>query len=146
MNTPGIHEARRGFGARDLRTGILFAALMLAVSAGARLAARAGVAGADAFGDRAHMALIGAFIAWMGNTIPKRLTPLDRLRCDPARAQAFFRLAGWIWVLAGLAMIGAWLALPLDVAGFVTLTVVPAAMLLVAWRWTGLGGAPPKAV
>ncbi len=146
MNTPDVHESRRGFRARDLRIGIAFAALMLAVSAGARIASRSGVPGAEAFGERAHMATIGAFLAWIGNTIPKRLTPLDRLRTDPARAQAFFRLAGWIWVLAGLALIASWLALPLDTAGLVTLTVVPAAMLIVAWRWIGLGGPPPKTI
>lgn len=141
-STPG---SRPRFEASDLRTAILFAALMLATSLGAKLAPRFGWTGAPAIGDRAHMVLLGAFIAWMGNTIPKRLTPLERLRRDPARTQAFFRLAGWTWVLTGLALGVAWLGLPLAWAGNVTLAVVPAAMLFVIWRWVGLSSTPPTA-
>ena len=31
-----------------------------------------------------------------GNAIPKTLTPLAALRCDPARVQAFNRFGDWL--------------------------------------------------
>ncbi len=48
------------------------------------------------------MAIAGLFVAFMGNALPKTLTPLSRLQCDPGRVQAFQRFAGWTWVLAGV--------------------------------------------
>ena len=60
------------------------------------------------------MVILGAFIVATGNALPKTLTPLSVLRCDPApaRAQALHRFAGWAWVLTSPALSVAWLALP----------------------------------
>ena len=67
--------------------------------------------------------MCGLIVAWSGNTIPKTLTPLEQLACDPARHQARLRRAGWAFVLAGLGWALSWLLLPIAAA-------LPMAMLL----------------
>ena len=52
----------------------------------------------------------------LGNVMPKNLPTLSSMRGDGARQQAFHRLAGWTWVLCGLASAIGWLALPIDSA------------------------------
>ena len=66
--------------------------------------------------------LIGAFLAMLGNVMPKNLPPLSS-GGDGARQQAFHRLAGWTWVLCGLASAIGWLVLPIDYG--VAATIVP---------------------
>ncbi len=123
--------------AGDLRMGIVFAALMLAAPLAARLAGALGWGVPADFSQRALMVLLGAFLALTGNSIPKRLVPLG-VRCGAARVQAFQRLAGWTWVLTGVALALAWMALPASLADPVTFVVVPAGILIVAWQWAGL--------
>ena len=67
-------------------------------------------------------------LAYTGNRMPKTLTPLDRLSCDPARAQAFQRLSGLIWLLAGLTFAAAWIVLPLGAAAPLSMLAVACAM------------------
>jgi hypothetical protein len=122
----------------ELRVGIVFAALMLAIPFGGKLAARYGWVEAAGFTQRALMASLAAFIVATGNTIPKRLASLACLNVEPARVQAFYRLAGWVWVLTGLAFGVAWILLPSRVAGSVTMVVVPAGITLIAYRWLRL--------
>jgi hypothetical protein len=81
------------------------------------------------------MVLIATFIVVTGNTIPKRIATLACRNVDASRLQAFYRLAGWTWVLTGLALGLAWLVLPQDAAGTATLIVVPAGMAVIAFRW-----------
>jgi len=78
---------------------------------------------------RAMMLVLGLVLMVIGNGLPKKLTPLAALRCDAAQTQAFHRLAGWTWVLAGLALAIAWAVLPADVAK--PLSMVPLAAVLV---------------
>jgi hypothetical protein len=99
-----------------IRTGILFAASIMAVTLAATLAYALGAIADPTLSQRIPMVVIGAYFVFAGNAMPKRLTPLAALRCDPATAQAVQRLAGWAWVLSGLAVAGAWLALPPDLA------------------------------
>lgn len=118
--------------ADSIRSGIVFAGLMIVCSLGAKLAAALGAVGDS--GDlsrRATMAILGAFLVFTGNAIPKTLTPLAALQCDAARVQAFQRMAGWTWVLAGLALAVAWLALPLRLAETTSLVLLPGAMLII---------------
>ena len=113
---------------------IVVAGLMLAIALSAKLAAALGAAGHDDLAERATMVILGAFIVVTGNALPKTLTPLSVLRCDAARAQAFHRFAGWAWVLSGLALSVAWLALPVGIAQRVTLILLPTCMLTIAWQ------------
>ena len=97
-------EAARPDAGGSVRSGIVTAGLILVISLGAKLAA---ALGAVHYGDialRATMAIVGVFLAVTGNAIPKTLTPLATLHCDPAKVQEVQRLAGWIWALAGLAV------------------------------------------
>ncbi|HEX4064817.1 MAG TPA: hypothetical protein VHZ09_02255 [Acidobacteriaceae bacterium] len=122
-------DGARGKREDSIRAAIVFAALMLLVGLGNRLATASGAASNPDFALRAIMAIAGAFLAFTGNAIPKMLTPLASLRCDPARAQAALRFAGWTWVLAGVADCVAWLALPIVHAQTVMYILLPAAML-----------------
>ena len=127
------HSAEDGAGGKRedrIRAAIVFAALMLLVSLGNRLAIATGVSSSPDFARRAFAAIAGAFLAFTGNAMPKILTPLASLDCDPARAQAARRFAGWTWALAGTAVCVAWLTLPIALAQTATFVLLPAAMLV----------------
>jgi len=63
----------------------------------------------------------------IGNDMPKHLPPLSS-GIDGARQQAFHRLAGWTWVLCGLASAIGWLALPIDFAETASIVLVVTAL------------------
>jgi hypothetical protein len=126
---PKEEAARRDSGG-SVRRGIVTAGLILVISLGAKLAV---ALGAVHYGDvalRATMAIGGAFLAITGNAIPKILTPLAALHCDPANVQAVQRLAGWIWVLVGLAVTIAWLTLPIHLAESMSFLLLPSAIVV----------------
>ena len=129
-----------------VRRGILFAALIVATALGARLAYALGaIADADV-SRRLPMVLIGIYFVFTGNALPKTLTPLSALRCDPARVQTVQRRAGWTWVLSGLTVAGVWLTLPLDPAKALSMAAIGAGVLvvlatIVSVRWTRAAGA-----
>jgi hypothetical protein len=125
-------EATRRHAADSIRSGILFAGAFVVVSLGATLATKLGIVSGPNVPYRATMALMGAFLVFSGNSIPKTLTPLWALECDPARVQAFRRVAGWTWVATGLSLAIAWLALPVPLAEALTFLLVPAAILITA--------------
>ena len=139
-------EAARRDAGGSVRRGIATAGLILMISLGAKL----GVAlGAVHFGDialRAPMAIVGAFLAVTGNAIPKTLTPLASLQCDPAKVQAVQRLAGWTWTLAGLAVAIAWLTLPINVAEAMSYLLLPTAILVTVGQAVWLRRAKPSAL
>jgi len=118
-------EADRGV-PRALADAVVLAGLILAISLSERLAATLGVD--RDFSYRAVMVMVGAFLAFTGNTIPKTLTPLSALRCDPARAQACQRFTGWTWAVTGLAFAMAWLALPEVLAASVSMLLIVSAV------------------
>jgi hypothetical protein len=111
-------------------TAVVFAALMMGIPLALTLARPYGVVDDIDLGRRSTGALIGAFLAMLGNVMPKNLPPLSSMRCDGARQQAFQRLAGWTWVLCGLGSAIAWLALSIDSAGIATTVLVVAAMVV----------------
>ncbi len=133
--TTDPHAPRRL--APELRNGIVLAVLMLLVPLTLKIAARNGWTDVHHLSDRSLMILLGAYIASLGNSIPKRLAPLAAL-ADPARAQSFARFAGWTWALTGTALALCWLVLPLDAAGTSTFVVLPAGIALIALRCLGL--------
>jgi len=125
-------DATRQRACRDIQTGLFFATLIVDGALGAKLAAAFGLLHDVEFSQRATMVLLGAFIATTGNAIPKTLTPLASLRCDPARVPAFHRLAGWTWTLAGVGLMVAWLTLPASVAGPAAVILVTASAAIIA--------------
>ena len=73
----------------------------------------------------------GLVLAFFGNRIPKMLERFDPT-IDAARRQAFQRMAGWVFVLTGLAAAAIWLVLPVDHAKLWATLAVAAGTLLVA--------------
>ena len=142
---PKEQAARRDAGG-SVRSGIVTAGLILMISLGAKLAV---ALGAVHYGDialRATMAIMGAFLAVTGNAIPKTLTPLAAQHCDPAKVQAVQRLAGWIWVLTGLAVVVAWLTLPINLAEATSFVLLPSAILVTVGQVVWLRRAKPSAL
>jgi hypothetical protein len=139
-------EAARRDAGGSVRSGIVTAGLILVISLGAKLAV---ALGAVHYGDialRATMAIVGAFLAVTGNAMPKTLTPLAALHCDPAKVQAVQRLAGWIWALAGLAVAFAWLTLPINLAEAMSFLLLPSAILVTVGKAVWLRRAKPSAL
>lgn len=139
------NEAQRRAG-DAIRHGIVFAGLMMAIPLSLKLATTLGAIDDADLSRRMTMVMMGAFVAFTGNALPKTLTPLSALQCDPARVQAFQRLAGWTWVLSGLAFAIVWLVLPLDLAHPVSVVLLMSGMLvvvtqLIRLRWTRQRGA-----
>jgi len=104
---------------------------------------RVGLVGQTGLTWRAIMAILGAFLIFTGNGIPKALTPLAAMQCDAAKVQAFQRFGGWTWVLAGFAIIFGWLVLPIPMAQVVTGLVLPTAMILLGIQWMRLRRSRP---
>ena len=124
----GDATARRS--ADWITTGVVFGALMMGIPLALTLARSYGVVDDIDLGRRSTGVLIGAFLVMLGNVMPKNLPPLSSMRCDGARQQAFQRLAGWTWVLCGLATVVGWLALSIDSAEIAT-TVLPNDFLVI---------------
>jgi hypothetical protein len=142
---PKEEAARRDAGG-SVRSGIVTAGLILVIALGAKLAVALGAVHYDDIALRATMAIVGAFLAVTGNAIPKTLTPLAALHCDPAKVQAVQRLAGWIWVLAGLAVAIAWLTLPINLAEAMSFLLLPSAILLTVGQAVRLQRTKPGAL
>ena len=123
-------EAARRDAKGSVRRGIVTAGLILVISLGAKLSLALGAVHSGDIAPRATMAIGGAFLAVIGTAIPKTLTPLAALHCDPAKVQAVRRLAGWIWALAGLAVATAWLTLPINLAEAMSFLLLPSAVLV----------------
>ena len=79
---------------------------------------------------RTTMIMIGAYLAVTGNAMPRMLPPTSSMACGGARVQAFQRHAGWTWVLCGLGLAMAGLALPIDALAPISLALVATAMIV----------------
>jgi hypothetical protein len=84
--------------------------------------------------------LQGIIVIVCANDVPKRLPPLARLYCDPARDLAYRRFIGWLAVAAGLGFTLAFALAPLPIArnvcigiGVLFLFVVACMMARVVW-------------
>ena len=141
MNVPVTSTPKPRHWTADLRVGLVFAGLMLLIPLGARLAARYGWTDTAGLRDKALMVSLAAFIVVTGNSIPKRIASLACQGAEPGRVQAFYRFAGWVWVLTGLAFGIAWMLLPSGAAGSATLVILPLGIALVAYRWLRLNAA-----
>lgn len=76
--------------------------------------------------------LMGAVVLVSANAIPKRLVPLARLSCDPAREQTFRRFGGWVMVLGGLGYTLAYALAPIAIASTLAVSLLAPAVLIVA--------------
>jgi hypothetical protein len=125
--------------ADSIRNGIVFGVLIIIAALAARLAAAVG-AHADDLSRRLPMIVLGLSFVFVGNAMPKMLTPLSALHCDPARVQALQRFAGWTWVLMGLAYAAVWalgsrnVAEPLSTAILLFGTLAVFARVLRLWQ------------
>jgi hypothetical protein len=127
------------------RSNIAFALLLLAGAALYKYGQHAGWIGFDPDG-RFAQAIIGLTLVMFANFIPKNL---GRWRSAEAekRAQTAARVAGWSFMLAGLAYAGVWLAAPIAIADPVSIAVVASAMVVTLgyaiWACTGRREAIP---
>jgi hypothetical protein len=79
--------------------------------------------------------MTGALVVFYSNYVPKKLTPLAAMRCNPATEQALRRFAGMSMVLGGVAYMLVWMFAPLGSAALVGGAVVATALLLVVIRF-----------
>ena len=112
----------------QITTAVVFAAVMMGIPLALTLARSYGLIDGSDVARRSTGVLTGAFLVMLGNVMPKNLPPLSSMRCDGARQQAFLRLAGWTWMLCGLASAIGWLTLSIDSAQTATTVLVVAAM------------------
>ena len=110
---------------------VVFGALMMIIPLALTLAHAYGlVDDPDSGMQRTTMIMVGAYLAVTGNAMPRMLPPTSSMPCGGARVQAFQRHAGWTWVLCGLGYAMAWLALPIDAAGPISMALVATAMIV----------------
>lgn len=76
--------------------------------------------------------LMGTVVISSANLIPKRLVPLARLSCDPAREQALRRFCGRVLVLGGLGYTLAYMLAPIQVASTLAICLLAPAVVAVA--------------
>jgi hypothetical protein len=96
--------------------GVAIGALIMIIPLAMTLLHAYGVVEDPDSGRRTTMIILGAYLAVIGNGLPRMLPSMSSMQCDGARVQAFQRLAGWTWMLCGLGFATAWLALPSDAA------------------------------
>jgi hypothetical protein len=76
--------------------------------------------------------MMGSVLLVSANAIPKRLVPLARLSCAPAREQTHRRFAAWTMVLGGLGFTLAYALAPIAIASTLAICLLAPAALVVA--------------
>lgn len=74
--------------------------------------------------------LMGLVVIFSANVIPKRLVPLARLSCNPAREQTLRRFAAWALVLGGLGFTLAYALAPIAIASTLAICLLAPATLV----------------
>lgn len=97
---------------KELIGSLAWAGVMLALAFGSALAHRLGYIDRDTV-IRVSSGVIGLWMAWYGNRMPKTMVPL------PACARQARRFSAWSLVLSGLAYAGLWALAPIPVAAWV---------------------------
>ena len=93
---------------KELIGAAVWAGVMLALALGASVAHRLGYIDRDTV-TRMVSGVIGLWMAWYGNRIPKTFT-------KSAQARQVQRVAAWSQVLSGLVYAGLWAFAPIPVA------------------------------
>ena len=118
-------------GGASVDGAVVFGALMMIIPLALTLAHAYGlVDDPDSGMRRTTMIMLGAYLAVTGNAMPRMLPPTSSMPCGGARVQAFQRQAGWTWVLCGLGLATAGLALPIDAQTPISLALVATAMIV----------------
>jgi hypothetical protein len=116
----------------QLRRLLLIAAIYLAASVVLNELRQHHVVSAEA-AVRLMGMLAGSVVLVCANAVPKRLVPLARLSCAPAREQTLRRVIGWAGVLGGLGYTLAYALAPIAVAGTLAKCLLaPAALVMAA--------------
>jgi len=115
-----------------LSRGLIIAGVILSVAAALRLLSPAHIS--PEIAHRMLGALLGAVVVVYANAVPKALTPLMQMRCEPAAEQAMRRFTGWSLVLGGASYSLAWLIAPLAYANLLAASLLGTALLLVGFR------------
>ena len=76
--------------------------------------------------------LMGTVVIATANLIPKRLVPLARVSCDPAREQTLRRFCGRVLVLGGLGYTLAYALAPIAIASTLAICLLAPAAVAVA--------------
>ena len=127
--SPGDAASARGLA--PVAGAVAFGASMMIIPLALSLAHAYGfVDDPDSGIRRTNMIMIGAYLAVIGNAMPRMLPPTSSLPYGGARVQAFQRQAGWTWVLCGLGMAMAGLALPIDAQTPISMALVTTAMIV----------------
>ena len=137
MTSVAPTPSRRSAG---LRAGFLIAGLLLAIALSARLTGNPGV---REVAVRVTMVLVAGYLVLLGNGIPKHEPASGSPPEAGRRWQPVYRLAGWVWVLAGLGLGLAWTLWPGRAAEVATFVLLPSAIMVVGLRVTAgrAGGA-----
>ena len=110
---------------------VVLGALMMIIPLALSLAHAYGLVDDPDSGIRlTKMIMIGAYLAVIGNAMPRMLPPTSSMPGGGARVQAFQRHAGWTWVLCGLGIAMAGLALPIDAQTPISMALVATAMIV----------------
>jgi hypothetical protein len=112
---------------------MIFSGLVITIQLRVSLAAALGLVEeptVHALGDRLTNVLAGLFVVFLGNQLPKMLTPLSGARWDAATIQSVRRRIGWTHVLSGLALVVVWLLLPVPLARPIGIAVIVAGILV----------------
>jgi hypothetical protein len=117
------------------RAAVIAGALIVALFLGFRVAQAAQWIGPDE--GKLSLKLFGMagglVLAWFGNRIPKMLERFDPT-VDVGRRQAFQRMAGWVFTVAGLASALTWLVMPVEAARLWATLIVAGATAFVLAR------------
>ena len=109
---------------KSILGGVVAAALIIGSAFVVRYLKARGLFDGDvqAFVSRSTGVIMGIYVAFLANSVPKTLVPLARVR-EPAFAQSLRRFIGTTLVIGALLFAAAWLlapmksALPLSIAG-----------------------------
>jgi hypothetical protein len=96
---------------KDIRVGLIWAAIILALALGATVLRQQGTIDQDTV-LRVVIGINGLMIAYYGNRAPKVVAP-------SVFAQHLARFSGWSMVLSGIVYAGVWAFAPIQTAVFV---------------------------
>jgi hypothetical protein len=112
--------------------GLVIAALMLAATAGLKYLSPGHIS--PDLTRRLLGVLLGVPAVIYANIAPKALSPLARMRCDPAAEQSMRRFSAWTLLVGGVAYMLTWAIAPLDLASTLATSILGGAVLLVIAR------------
>lgn len=118
--------------ARALTRALIFAVVFVSAAAAIRLLSPEHLS--RDLGQRLIGVMMGLVVAFYANAVPKALSPLLLMRCDPAAEQAMRRFTGWSLTLGGAAYAVTWLIAPVPIAKVLSTSLLGAALLLVVAR------------